>query len=331
MSDIHYFQRYSTKENSVTNTVLHLFARIYEHSPKRLRVLLNEIVDDDIPIGISFAQQVRSSGSVPDGSIQQSPVKIMIETKVDAGVNVSQLKNHLANMGGGEYHYLLLLTRDPVADSTLTPVVAAATAAGVGFVHRTFDQLCEYLDGKVEEHEIHLKPVVEDFTAYCDEMGLRQDRRVWLRVVPCGKSHALNRKYGIYFHPQNRPYHGHGILGIYWGKSVRLIGGVKSVYDVNLVSGVFTKTLFQGAATDEFDDKIKGMIAETLPQTGWDVSTGHRFYCTPGFIETDYVKASSYGIQGSRKLDVTAYYPAGTTLAELAAKLRTVKWDASED
>lgn len=85
MCDVHYFQRYSTKENAVTNTVLHLFARIYEHSPKRLRILLNEIADDDLPIGITFAQQVRSLGSVPDGSIQQSPIKIMVETKVDAG------------------------------------------------------------------------------------------------------------------------------------------------------------------------------------------------------------------------------------------------------
>jgi hypothetical protein len=327
MSDIHYFQRYSVKENVVTNTTLHLFSWIYEHSPKRLRALLNEVFDDDIPIGLGFSQQVRGPDSVPDGAIHQPAVKITIETKVDAGVNVGQLLRHLGPLGASGSHHLLLLTKDDIAEATLAPIFAAADSARVNFVHCTFERLCKHLGDNVREFEIHLKPVIDDFIAYCNEMGLLPDRRIFLRIVACGNSHTLNRKYGTYFHPTDRPYISQRFLGIYWGKSVRLIGEVKSVFDATLVAGVFTKNLVSGAATDEFDQKIIGMINETPVLTGWNVSTGHRFYCTSGFRETDYRKVSPYGIMGPRLRDVSEMFPSDATLDDLAANLRNATWD----
>jgi hypothetical protein len=326
MSDIHYFQRYSTKENAVTNTTLHLFSRIYEHSPRRLRLLVNEVFDDDIPIGVAFSQQVRNSDSVPDGAIEQSPVKIVIETKVDAGVDVDQLRRHLAAIPVGGNHSLLLLTKHEIPEATLGPISEAADRVHVGFVHCTFERLCRHLADSVHDFEIYLKPVVDDFITYCEEMELLPDRRVLLRIVPCGGSHVLNRNFGIYFHPSVRTFTRQPFLGLYWGKSVRLIGEVKSVFDATLVKGTFSKTLVSGSATDEFDQKIIEMINQTPGLTGWDVSVGHRFYCTPGFVETDFQKKSAYGIQGSRIHDISEMCPPGTTINSLAAKLRKLVW-----
>ena len=83
MSRIHYFQRYSSVENTVTNNTLQLFGRIYEYSARAASRLLSELTGQAVYIGIEIAQQNRSSTSVPDGTIIQSSFKIAIEAKVD--------------------------------------------------------------------------------------------------------------------------------------------------------------------------------------------------------------------------------------------------------
>ncbi|WP_323957951.1 hypothetical protein [Aeromonas caviae] len=106
MGQIHYFQRYSSRENAVTNNTLLLFSKIYEHSPLQLANLLSEITGENIEIGIDINQQQRMGDSIPDGSIGQRSFKILIETKVDASIDVGQLERH-ANQFKGEEQKIL--------------------------------------------------------------------------------------------------------------------------------------------------------------------------------------------------------------------------------
>ena len=84
MNTIHYFQRYSQRENVVTNNTLLLFSRLYTHNPYSFGGFINECLDAPLGVGVSFVQQKRASskGSVPDGLISQSSFKIVIETKL---------------------------------------------------------------------------------------------------------------------------------------------------------------------------------------------------------------------------------------------------------
>jgi hypothetical protein len=51
MSRITYFPRYTTQENVVTNTTLHLFSQINQHSPDRLQQVLGGLLGgDEIPL-----------------------------------------------------------------------------------------------------------------------------------------------------------------------------------------------------------------------------------------------------------------------------------------
>lgn len=327
MSDIHYFQRYTSRENAVTNATLHLFSRIYEHSTKRLKDLLNEVFDADMPLGVEIRQQTRSSESVPDGFIAQAQVRIAIETKVDAGVSSGQLERHLKALGEGGEHYLLLLTKHEPNRTELARVAVAAQQARVKFVSCTFEELCAHLGKSVRDFELNLKPIVDDFIAYCDDMDLLPDRRALMRVVPCSQSFTQNRAYGIYYHPTSRGYTKQQFIGVYRDKSVRLIGEVKSVFDCTLAGGVLSKTLVSGANTDEFDAKIIAMIGDTQRQVGWDISSGHRFFCCGEFVETDYRKVSPYGIQGARVHDVSDFLKEAKTLVGLADLLRQKTWE----
>lgn len=59
MSQIHYFQRYESKENWATNSTLLLFSRLYNYSRVKFETVINEILNDSnisINIGVDFKQ-----------------------------------------------------------------------------------------------------------------------------------------------------------------------------------------------------------------------------------------------------------------------------------
>ena len=100
MSNIHYFQRYSTPENTVTNNTLLLLARIYDYSPMKASQLLTNLIGESVEIGIEINQQQRGQRSVPDGVMIQRSFKILIEAKVDAGIDIDQLLRHTDSFSG---------------------------------------------------------------------------------------------------------------------------------------------------------------------------------------------------------------------------------------
>ena len=67
MPKIHYFQRYSSFENTVTNNTLQLLARIYNYSALKASQLLSELTCESIEIGIGINQQEREKNLSPMG------------------------------------------------------------------------------------------------------------------------------------------------------------------------------------------------------------------------------------------------------------------------
>ena len=111
MPKIHYFQRYSSVENTVTNNTLQLLARICAYSTTQASQLLTNLTREPIEIGVEINQQERCQGAIPDGAIIQRSFKILIESKVNAGVDVAQLLRYIANFKNEEQKILLLLTK----------------------------------------------------------------------------------------------------------------------------------------------------------------------------------------------------------------------------
>jgi hypothetical protein len=102
MGQIHYFQRYSQKENVVTNNTLLLFSRLYAYNPFRFDNFLNEALQgkSSVDVGISFQQQTKSpEKSIPDGLLSQQSFKVVIETKLYSNYHLDQLRGHLGVFG----------------------------------------------------------------------------------------------------------------------------------------------------------------------------------------------------------------------------------------
>lgn len=329
MPKIHYFQRYSSIENTVTNNTLQLIARIYTYSTAQASKLLSDVVGEPVEIGIEINQQERALDSVPDGTIIQRSFKILVESKVSSGINEDQLVRHAKAFSNEAQKILLLLTVQKIGQDAEKQLAGriAKEHPGVLFKNVTYEAICGALRGLFQDYESDMQALVEDYVDYCNDTGLSDQSRYLMRIVPCGESADLNRKYGIYFHPSDRGYTKHSYVGVYTRKQVQCLWEIDSVFDIEFDGQHLTRTLVQGRDTDEYDDRIKAMIAEAKEVCGYNVESGHRFFCGRAARDTHYVKVSSGGIQGARFINLKEIVGEFEGDTDLAQKLREKTWE----
>ena len=245
MAKIHYFQRYSSPENTVTNNTLQLLAKIYAYSATRASQLLTDLTGESIEIGIEINQQVRKGNSVPDAAIIQRSFKILVESKLDTGVCVDQLFRHASGFSGEDQKILLLLTKRPIELSLDTRIKKKLSSENPDIIFKniTYEEICQTISPLFREYEFQIKDIVEDYIEYCNDLGLFDQSHNLLRIVPCGKSMSINKKYGIYFHPADRGYTKHEYVGIYKNKVVQALWKIDSVFDVDYDGKELKKSL----------------------------------------------------------------------------------------
>ncbi|MFC1627532.1 hypothetical protein ACFL3H_00290 [Gemmatimonadota bacterium] len=327
MPKVHYFQRYSSPENTVTNNTLQLLSRIYSYSPVQASRLLTEITGEPIEIGIEISQQTRSELSVPDGQVIQRSFKVLIEAKVDSPVDQNQLVRHAAQFSNESQQILLLLTKQELNEQEKLNISRDIESEypEVIFTAITFESICRSVSGLFQDYEYKINEVVDDYIEYCNDTSLFDQSSYLMRIVPCRKSLIINLRYGVYFQPSDRGYTEHSFVGMYANKSVRAIMEIDAVYDIDLVDGQLHKTLIQGNKTDEYNDKIIAIIGAAKHECGYKVAHGHRFFC--GIVhETDYKKTSPGGIQGARFENLRELLGEIENIEIVAQKLRAKTW-----
>jgi hypothetical protein len=327
MSRIHYFQRYSSPENTVTNNTLQLFGRIYEYSARAASSLISELTGEAIYIGIEITQQNKSSASVPDGLIIQNSFKIVIEAKVDAPVDFDQLKRHASSFGTEALRILLLLTKAPLTSNEKAEFVKLK-GEFPGLVMRsiTYEDICNATRQLFKPHEETIIGLVDDYIEYCNDTALFDQSRELMRIVPCGQSVDINLMHRIYFQPSDRGYTNHAFVGIYSQKAVRAILEIKSVFDVELEEGNLEKQRVEGENTSTYDDSIRAIIADAKTNCDYDIESGHRFFCGK-MVSTNYQKISPGGIQGARFVNLREVLGPHGDVEDIASKLSKVTWE----
>lgn len=326
MSRIHYFQRYSSVENTVTNNTLQLFGRIYEYSTHAASRLLSELTGQAVYIGIEITQQNRLGLSVPDGLIVQSDFKIAIEAKVDAPVDFDQIRRHASSFGAEALRVLLLLTKVSLSVSEEAELLKIQRECpGVVIRSITYEDICKAISSLFKPHEEAIIELAEDYIEYCNDTGLFDQSRELMRVVPCGQSFDINRKHGIYFQPSDRGYTNHAFVGIYNQKSVQAILEIKSVFDVELKGGLLSKKVVQGEDANIYDDAIRAIIADAKTHCDYQIESDHRFFCGR-MVATDYKKSSPGCIQGARFVNLRDALGEYGDVDDIAARLSGTTW-----
>lgn len=286
--------------------------------------MLTELTGESIEIGIEINQQERSARSVPDGAIIQRSFKILLESKVETVPDADQLVRYAESFTSVSQKILLQLTKSPFRDIDIRYRISKHNP-NVIFKNITYKEICKAIDELFQEYEYEMRSLAEDYIEYCNDIDLFDQSRYLMRIVPCGQSLDINKKFGIYFHPSDRGNTQHQFVGIYKDKSVRAMWEIDSVFDVELNGDAINKTLIQCRETDEYDEQLRAIIKDAKEECGYEIANGHRFFCGKP-VETDYKKSSSGGIQGARFVNLRDVIGDFNTVLDAATKLRSTQW-----
>lgn len=349
MSKIHYFQRYSQRENVVTNNTLLLFSRLYNEHPARFESFVNALDSESgtLEIGLRFYQQEgnQQGGSVPDGCISQSSLKVLVETKLHNNNDKGQLLRHLAGFGEENAQLLLLINAtEPSARfvqdvGRLVAEHNQSKSKSVVFCSTTFRDIINCFDSVLSEYDIELKDILEDYREFCVSEKLLSNQNTVMRAITAGGSFAENVNHSVYFDIASRGYSPHSYLGLYTRKSVRAIGKLSNIieanYDLELKQFESAESRI-GVEVQKIDlDKILAIMHAATAIRGWNVYTGHVFFVVEKFYETDFNKSTKFPIQRTKFFDLQLVLDQANTCAvdqlppceELAKILAEESWE----
>jgi hypothetical protein len=330
MSAISYFQRFSQKENHITNNTLLVLRHLYRASPRKVSLLLNALFEEEVAIGLEFQQQIRASHSVLDALIKQQPLSLFIEAKLGGTLNANQIERHIKsikelNLPVGSA-MLIGLTSEQLPPERLESLKGKAESDAIRFFSITYADLVAESRKLCADYEQDLLEIIEDYESFLTVEGLLANPYSRLVVFPCGTSWAENVRFGVYYEPPSRStkWNCH-FLGVYHRKAVSHVGQIEAAAICMMNGGKFlVQTEEYGTLTASHRSRIQQMI-EATPY--YDLaSEPHRYYVVNCFLETNFRKVSSGGMRGHRYFDLSDYFdgqPPGphTTTREVAAAL----------
>lgn len=330
------FQKYSQKENTVTNNVLLMLSRLNDLNVYYYKAIIERLNEDNkqqyyFPQPI-FSQQVGLGNGIIDGQIEVKASKILIETKLDQ----KEFQNKLIKYGSvfekNSYNQLWHLSSKKFNDNEVSNIIAKLKEVypeiKIQFNNLLFSDLLENLKGIYEEnvHDMELKLLLEDFNKYCHESNLISNEQYNLLFVPTGFSYNWNRKHKIYYCPTNWHSQNFKFFGLYNWKSVRTISEIETIIEADYD---FSKDDLKIHGNNSYSHEQISRLHNGLRDLG-ENQKGLKYYILPedNFYETDFKKVSHGGIQGHRYKDLREFLDIEDIkdAQQIASKLRKVTW-----
>ena len=200
---IHYFQRYRSKENVDTSNTMLMLSRLYNYNADKFFPMLNSLIlgEDESP-EITFDLQVVGDDSVPDAVISQKSFKIVVETKLYNQFYKQQLVNHLEQFGAEDIKVLLTLDPKPMKPQLFDELAvelkkynsenATRLIHPIKHVNLTFEQLVAAMADIVDDRDTEIIAVLDDFKKYCFDENLIPDGYKWMRAIVAGTTFQDN-------------------------------------------------------------------------------------------------------------------------------------------
>ena len=172
MATIHYFPRYSQKENMVTNNTLLLFSRLYQNSPEKFTRFINAVLEEsgiELDTMVRFKQQQKAaSGRVPDGFIEQESFKVVIETKLYGQEHIDQIKGHWDAFQNEDKRIFLWINKEPILNAYRQQIIEVLNEyndehnSDIGFASTTFKDICRCFHDILQEYDLEMKALIND-------------------------------------------------------------------------------------------------------------------------------------------------------------------------
>lgn len=309
---IHYFQRYHSKENVDTSNTMLMLSRLYNYNADKFFSMLNSLVlgEAESP-EIAFDLQVAGDESVPDAVISQKSFKIVVEAKLHNQFDKQQLLNHLNQFGPEDIKVLLTLDPRPMKANLFNELATELKQYNddnlkrlihpIKHVNLTFEQLVQAMEDIVDDRDSEIIAVLTDFKKYCFDENLIPDGYKWMRAIVAGTTFQDNIDLNLYYDPESRKFSEHGYVGLYKGKSIRAIGKLTKTVIAVEVNGEMTYNSENGEdPTTEDQERIKEAIRRG-DYHGYNLHTiPHRYFIVDKFYPIDFRKTSKNPIQRSK-------------------------------
>lgn len=317
---IHYFQRYHSKENVDTSNTMLMLSRLYNYNSDKFFSMLNALVlgEDETP-EVTFDLQVAGDESVPDAVISQKSFKIVVETKLYNQFYKDQLIRHLAQFTNEEIKVLLTLDPKPMRKELLDEFAADLKSYNTEYaehlhspikhVNLTFEQLLNAMEDIVDERDTEIVAVLDDFKKYCFDEHLIPDSYKWMRALVAGTTLQDNIELNLYYDEASRGYSEHGYIGLYNRKSIRAIGKLVKVIVASYENGnLVYKVAIGDPASDDEINRIKEAI-ERAKSYDYNLSDiPHKYFFVDHFYKIDFRKASKNPIQKSKYFNLAEMF-----------------------
>ena len=335
---IHYFQRYHTKENVATANTMLLLSRLYSYSSdKFFRFLKSEYFSDSFNPEIIFTLQEKSVDSIPDATITQESFKIVVETKMSDWFYKEQLIRHLNSFSDEKYKVMITLAPEPMETKKLDTFEKwlkeynENSPRPIVHINTTFEDLANAISDVLDDRDYEMQDVLNDYLNYCYTDGLIPVSDSWkyLRMQLSGVTLDLNVSSGVYYENAERSFRAHDFLGLYKNKSVRAIGKV-----IARITAIESKDgVTYDAEFGELTEDRKNLIAQAMADGdshGYDLrSIKHRYFFVDKFYETDFKKVTPRPPMGTRIFDLTQVLETENIpeTEEIAHRLRAKTWN----
>lgn len=329
------FQKYSQRENTVTNNVLLMLSRLNDLNVNYYKSIIERLNEGSVqqyyypqPI---FTQQFVMKKGIIDGHIEVKPSKIVIETKLYSKEFIDKIIKYGNVFNENSQNQLWHLSSVKYKENEVLEINRRLNELypnlNIQFNNLLFNDLIENLEGIYEEntHDIELRLLLEDFSNYCTDSGLISNEEYKLLFVPTGFSYNWNKKHKIYYCPIGWHSQKFKFFGLYNWKSVRTISEIETIIEADYDANNDKLTIHSKGHTEEQIKRLKSGLSEL-----GENHKGLKYYILPehNFYETDFRKKSSGGIQGYRYKDLREFITLNdyNDVKRIAEELSKVTW-----
>ena len=347
MSNIHYFQRYHSKENVHTANAFLLINKLYQYNPQYFYNFLDALVDDtsmEYKFRLTMTMQTRSENkkesTIPDAMIVQNGYRLCFETKIGDWFYIDQFKGHIKSFNMLDTKYKIMISLSNKNECSIAKDIQKLVdefnevnnlynEERLIYKHLTFEKLVDYIEELLSERDYEFKYIIDDYREYCIEQGLIDDKYQLMKIFACGDTLEANKKFKLYYRKATDNIYT-DILGLYKEKSVVCIGKIYKTVKAYMPEGELI-ILSEQAVTQGEKERIKNAILDAK-EYGYNLRTiEHNFFLVESFEECNFVKTSKGGLLGGKIFKLEEDYGIkdikNKTVKEIGNELSKKSWE----